>query len=319
MAVHDHDIARAVEVLLGGGLVAFPTETVYGLGCDATSARAVRRLYAVKGRPAGHPVIAHVAEARQLDDVAHDVPVWARALAADLWPGPLTLVVRRRGGVVVDEATGGRDTVGVRVPAHPLALTMLAEAGRPVSAPSANRFGRVSPTTAAHVRADLGADVDVVLDGGPCAIGVESTIVDATGDTPVVLRVGGVALETIAHVTGLPPTTATQGEVAAPGTLPSHYAPSATVRIVDDAELAATPGDAGTVVLALAGVAVPAGLRRLEPAPVDADDYARVLYARLREADALGAHTVLAVVPSAPGVGAAVRDRLARAASVRLR
>jgi L-threonylcarbamoyladenylate synthase len=319
VASHDGDVERAVAILLDGGLVAFPTETVYGLGADATNAVAVRRLYAVKGRPPGHPVIAHVAEARQLDDVAHDVHAWARALAAELWPGPLTLVVRRRAGVVVDEVTGGLDTVGVRVPAHPLALALLAAVGRPVAAPSANRFGRVSPTTAAHVRADLGADVDLVLDGGPSAVGVESTIVDATGDAPVILRVGGVTAATVAHIAGMAPSEATHGEVAAPGTLESHYAPAATVVVVDADDLAGYAGDRGAVVLALARVDVPPGLRRLEPAPVDADEYARVLYARLREADELGARTVVAVPPPALGVGVAVHDRLARAASVRTR
>lgn len=319
MAVHDHDIARAVEVLLDGGLVAFPTETVYGLGADATNAGALRRLYAVKGRPADHPVIAHVAEARRLDDVAHDVPPWARALAVELWPGPLTLVVRRRPGAVADEVTGGRDTVGVRVPAHPIALALLGALGRPIAAPSANRFGRVSPTTAAHVRSDLGADVDVVLDGGPSAVGVESTIVDGTGATPVILRVGGVSAASIAHIAGMQPTEATRGEVAAPGTLASHYAPDAAVVVVDADQLAAHARDPGVVVLALAGVVVPPELRRLEPAPVDTDEYARVLYAQLRHADRLGARTVLAVPPPPDGVGRAVRDRLARAASVRTR
>src|SRR5262249_40122128 len=185
------DVAHAAEMLRHGGLVAFPTETVYGLGADARNASAVKRLYAVKGRPADHPVIVHVARAEQLDAIARDVPDGARALAADNWPGPLTLIVKRRVGVIVDEVTGGRDTVGVPVPNHPLGVELLDGFEGPTPAPSANRFGRVSPPPAAHVHADLNGDVDLILDGGPCAVGVESTIVDVTSDEPRVVRLGG--------------------------------------------------------------------------------------------------------------------------------
>ncbi len=304
-----------MSVLRRGGLVAFPTETVYGLGADAADATAVRRLYAVKARPVDHPVIVHVANSSQLDDLANDVPPWGRALAVAFWPGPLTLVVRRRTGAVCDEVTGGRDTVAVRVPAHPLAHALLAAFAGGVAAPSANRFGKVSPTTAEHVRADLDGDVDMILDGGPCAVGVESTIVDATGGEPVVLREGGVRIDAIAHVVGGDVRLATNGEVAAPGTLPSHYAPLARVEVVAAEDLAPQPG---AFVLALDAVAVPAGLERLA-APHDADEYARMLYSQLREADARGAQVVLAVPPPAEGIGAAVLDRLTRAASVRRR
>jgi L-threonylcarbamoyladenylate synthase len=308
------DVVAAVEVLRAGGLVAFPTETVYGLGADATNAAAVRRLYAAKGRPAGHPVIVHVAHGAQLDALACDVPDWARRLAEEFWPGPLTLVVRRRAGAVCDEVTGGRDTVGVRVPNHPLALELLGRFGGGVAAPSANRFGRVSPTTAAHVRADLGGDVDVVLDGGPAAVGVESTIVAALGDEPIVLREGAVTERDVTRVTGRAVVRDGAGtDIAAPGTLASHYAPRAEVEIVDAAQLADRTAEHGTFVLALAEVAVPDRFERL-PAPRDVEDYARALYARLREADSRGARTILVVAPPADGIGIAIRDRLTRAA-----
>ena len=186
-------IAEAVAgVLRAGGLVAFPTETVYGLGADAANADAVRRLFAVKGRPADHPLIVHLATADALDAYAESVTDAARALANACWPGPLTLVVRLRDGVIASEVTGGRATVALRVPAHPVAHALLREFGGGVAAPSANRFGRVSPTTAAHVHSDLGSDVDLVLDGGPTTIGVESTIVDCSGVEPAILRLGGV-------------------------------------------------------------------------------------------------------------------------------
>jgi L-threonylcarbamoyladenylate synthase len=312
-------IQRAVEVLRGGGLVAFPTETVYGLGADATNVAAVRRLFAVKGRPPSHPVIAHLGDNAVLDDWARDVSTVARELAARCWPGPLTLVLHRRPGTIVDDVTGGRDTVGLRVPAHPLALELLDAFGGAVAAPSANRFGRVSPTTAAHVRTDLGDDVDLVLDGGPCTVGVESTIVDCTGERPVVLRVGGIAVEAIEQVVGAPVTRATTGEVAAPGTLPSHYAPKARVELVTAEDLPARASELATGgkrvgVLALAPNAVTGTRVTVLPPPDDVEDYARVLYVRLREADDLALDVVLAVPPPDEGIGTAVLDRLTRAA-----
>ncbi len=200
-ASRDASVARVVEILRVGGLVAFPTETVYGLGADAENRDALRRLYAVKGRPPEHPVIVHLADAAQLDDWGVDVPDAAHALAAACWPGPLTVVVRRAARVP-DEATGGLETVGLRVPAHPLARELLRAFGGGLAAPSANRFGRVSPTTAAAVQADLGDDVDLVLDGGACTVGVESTIVDCTADPPRVLRAGGVTAEALTEILG---------------------------------------------------------------------------------------------------------------------
>jgi L-threonylcarbamoyladenylate synthase len=314
------DLARAVTVLRAGGLVAFPTETVYGLGCDAESPEALRHLYAVKRRPSGHPVIVHVAAATALDVFATDASDAARALVAQLWPGPLTVVVPRSARIP-DEVTGGRATVGLRVPDEPTALALLHAFGGAVAAPSANRFGRVSPTTAADVRADLGADVDLVLDGGSCRVGVESTIVDCSGDEPAILRVGGVPRATIERVLGAPVELRTGGEVAAPGTLPGHYAPRARVVLVEAravgaraAGLLAAGERVGLLMLGPAPSGLPGGLVVLEP-PVDVDDFARLLYARLRDADRAALDVVLAVVPPADGVGAAVVDRLTRAAA----
>jgi len=299
-------IARAVEVLRAGGLVAFPTETVYGLGADAANPDALHRLFAVKGRPTDHPVIVHVARAAQLDDLARDVPDIAHALAAAFWPGPLTLVVRRNLDRVAPEATGGRDTVGIRVPDHPVALEFLDAFGGGVAAPSANRFGRVSPTTAQHVRDDLGTDVDVVLDGGPSLVGVESTIVDVTGVEPVVLRVGGIDGEQLARIVGAPLAPRTAGEIAAPGTLAAHYAPNARVELVGAEELGSRADR-----LRAEGLAV-----GVLEAPATAAEYARVLYRQLRVLDARGVDVILAVLPpDADGIGAAVADRLRRAAA----
>jgi L-threonylcarbamoyladenylate synthase len=301
-------IERAVEVLRAGGLVAFPTETVYGLGADAANADALRRLFAVKGRPRDHPVIVHAARAAQLDELGRDVPAVARALGDAFWPGPLTLVVARREERVAPEATGGRDTVGIRVPDHPIALALLDTFGGGIAAPSANRFGRVSPTTADHVRADLGADVDLVIDGGPCAVGVESTIVDVTGPEPAVLRVGGVSEARLAEVVGAPLARRTSGEVAASGTLVAHYSPRARVELAD----AGTVGSRGEQLRAQ-GVTV-----AVLEAPDDIAEYARVLYGRLRELDARGVDVILAVPPADNGdLGAAVADRLRRAAAAR--
>ena len=313
------EIARAVEILRSGGLVAFPTETVYGLGADAANRGALRRLYAVKGRPREHPVIVHLGAADRLDDWAVAVPHDARELAAAFWPGPLTLVLRRA-AIVPDEATGGLDTVGLRVPDHPVARALLAEFGGGLAAPSANRFGRVSPTTADAVRAELGDAVPLVLDGGPSAVGVESTIVDCSVDPVRVLRVGGVTVEELRACLGTD--VPVGGTTPAPGTLASHYAPVARVEVVaDDDELDARVRhlvDAGERVGVLA-------LRRPgQPEPSDAvtlatpetaEEYARILYASLREADVLGLTVVVAVPPDATGIGRAVADRLRRAAA----
>jgi L-threonylcarbamoyladenylate synthase len=301
-------IARAVEVLRAGGLVAFPTETVYGLGADAANPHALRRLFEVKGRPTDHPVIVHIARAAQLDDFGRHIPDVAHAFAEAFWPGPLTIIVRRNPDRVAPEATGGRETVGIRVPDHPVALELLDAFGAGVAAPSANRFGRVSPTTAQHVRDDLGADVDVVLDGGPSAVGVESTIVDVSGPHPVVLRLGGISDAELERVARTRLSRRIDGEIAAPGTLASHYAPNARV------ELATADS-----VEARAGLLRAEGLKvGVLEAPANAGDYARSLYRQLRALDRDGADVILAVPPDeADGIGAAVADRLRRAASGR--
>src|SRR3954447_13930879 len=209
------DIARAARILRSGGLVAFPTETVYGLGADASTASAMAKLYAVKRRPADHPVIVHFASAEAAFGWAREVPESARKLAKAFWPGPLTLVLKRS-QKAQDFVTGGQDTVGLRLPSHPVARELLQLFGRGVAAPSATRFGRVSPTTAAHVRADLGAEVDLVLDGGPTEVGIESTIVDCTSARPTILRVGGVDATRIEDIVGHGVELRTRGEVAAP-------------------------------------------------------------------------------------------------------
>jgi L-threonylcarbamoyladenylate synthase len=314
------EIDAAVDALRRGGLVAFPTETVYGLGCDATNDQALARLYAVKGRPVEHPVIVHVPGADALDDWAVDVPPAARILARACWPGPLTLVLRRATRVP-DAVTGGRDTVGLRVPDQPIAAALLHAFDGGIAAPSANRFGRVSPTTADDVRADLGDDVDVVLDGGACTVGVESTIVDCTTVPPAILRLGGIPRARVEELIGGSVALRTRGETASPGTMAAHYAPDARVIVVDAGDVAAraTGFLAGGDRVGLLSVQpvprdLPEGLVVLD-SPVDADDYARILYSQLRDADRRGLDVVLAVAPTTEGIGAAVLDRLTRASA----
>ena len=315
------DIAVAVRALRAGGLVAIPTETVYGLGADAENPGAIARVYAAKGRPTDHPLIVHLADAAAIDDGwSRDIPSWARLLAATCWPGPLTLVLRR-GPRAGDHVTGGQLTVGLRVPAHPVAHAVLVAFGGGVAAPSANRFGRVSPTDAQHVLDEL-ADVlepgrDVVLSGGESRVGVESTIVDCTGPAPRLLRPGGIGVEEIEAVTGID-VVAADAAVRAPGTLAAHYAPSAEVVLVardDDVRGRARVAPGPVALLAPAGVPTPDDVIRLA-SPTDSAEYARCLYAALREADDAGIRTVLAVPPSdhAP-LAAAVLDRLRRAAT----
>jgi L-threonylcarbamoyladenylate synthase len=293
------DVDRALQVLRDGGLVAIPTETVYGLAADASNAAAVQRVFAIKGRPVVHPLIVHLGSAEQLADWAATIPPAAAMLADACWPGPLTLLVPRAPHVL-DVVTGGRSTVGIRVPAHPLTLELLARFGGGLAAPSANRFGRVSPTTADHVRADLGDDVDFVLDGGACPIGVESTIVDCTVDPPQVLRPGGIPSEDIASLlsTALG---ASIGPSRAPGMLASHYAPRCHVMLVDNVH------DAQRLAADRPGIEI------LDDR--DLVHYAHTLYSRLRDADDRDVDTVIAVMPPAVGIGHAIRDRLTKAAS----
>ena len=301
----------AAGVLINGGLVAFPTETVYGLGADACNAAAVARIYSVKGRPADHPLIVHVASMDLLGDWAADVPAYAIALARDYWPGPMTLVVTRS-ELAADFVTGGQDTVGVRVPNHPVALGLLEAfarvGGKGVAAPSANRFGNVSPTTALAVSDELSeymAESDVILDGGACAVGVESTIIDCTGDAPKILRPGAITEEMIEHSTGLEVLDADGVAIRVSGSLESHYSPIAKV-LLDQSPVA------GQGFIAMADVASAAGIIRLA-APTTHDEFARVLYAALRAADEQGLSTVVAIQPFGKGIAIAIRDRLTRA------
>jgi L-threonylcarbamoyladenylate synthase len=316
-------MADAAANLLAGGLVAFPTETVYGLGADACNADAVAQIYSVKGRPADHPLIVHVAAMDGLGDWAGDVPGYAISLARDFWPGPMTLVVKRS-ALAADFVTGGQDTVGVRVPDHPVALGLLEAferaGGKGVAAPSANRFGNVSPTTAQAVSDELGdylADGDQILDGGPCEVGVESTIIDCTGDTPRILRPGAVTAEMIEASTGLTVNDSAtvnggavdEEQIRVSGSLDSHYAPVATV-VLDQLPVA------GQGFIAMENVATPKGVVRLA-APKSDDEFARVLYAALRTADEQGLQTVVVAQPAGDGITIAIRDRLKRAAQSR--
>lgn len=311
-------LAAAAALLANGGLVGFPTETVYGLGANATDPAAVRRIFAAKGRPLGHPLIVHVAAVEELAVWAQDPSQDALRLAAAFWPGPLTLVVRRGKGLA-DEVTGGRQTVGLRMPDHPLALALLAKAGVPVAAPSANRFGRVSPTTAADVRAELGDAVDLVLDGGPCEVGLESTIIELTGGPPMLLRAGGVPVETVEAVLGGPVQRVAAGPARASGMLASHYAPSAAVQIVAAGDLAGRAEEllaAGRRVGVVCLASPPTGVVVLAH-PTDNASYARTLYRSLRAADGLACDVVLVERPSLDGLGLAVLDRLSKAAAPR--
>lgn len=297
--------------------MAFPTETVYGLGADAKNERAVRRIFAVKGRPASHPVIVHLGDASQLDAWARAVPALAYELARVFWPGPFTIVLKRT-GLASDAITGGQDTVALRVPANPLAQQLLAAFGGGIAAPSANRYGRVSPTSAEDVRVELGEQVDAILDGGPCSIGVESTILDLSSGSPALLRPGGVPREELERIVGDRIPLGRASSVRAPGMQPIHYAPAARIVIPEHSELAAAAelerrkGHA-VVVVAPEGFAVPDGLAHL-PVPESLEEYAQVLYRTLREVDRQHFDVAVFWVPQATGLGLAIRDRLARAA-----
>ncbi len=316
-----HELELALQALWAGDLIGLPTETVYGLGADAANEWAVRRIFAAKGRPSDHPLIVHVADVETARTFATEWPREADLLAERFWPGPLTLIVRRSDRAS-DAVTGGQDTVGLRVPAHPLALELLRAFGGGIAAPSANRYGRVSPTTADHVRAELGDDVAVVLDGGPCAVGVESSIVDLSRGAPRLLRPGGVPLEALCAALGRDiPVVAQTSDVRAPGLVASHYAPRAGLALVTaealfDAAAARIAAGAKVAVLVPVGVPSPTGAVRFEVAG-DSAAYARTLYATLHRVDALGLDVVLAVAPPPDGLGLAVLDRLRRASAPR--
>jgi L-threonylcarbamoyladenylate synthase len=301
--MNDDAVARAVAILQRGGVVAIPTETVYGLAADLGNAAAIARIYAIKGRPADHPLIVHAHDMDALDGYAVFPPALT-ALAQRFWPGPLTAVVKR-GPRTPRTVTGGQDTVAVRIPAHPLALAILSAFGRPLAAPSANRFGRVSPTTAQHVRDDLGDTVELVVDGGPARVGVESTIVDLTASVPAVLRAGAITPSELSAALGTAVVTRAGGAVRAPGMLAAHYAPRARVVLVEEADRereAARRAEAGERVAMLV-------------LPDDPSAAAQTLYATLRALDADGYDTILATLPAGGEAFDAVHDRLRRAAA----
>jgi len=313
------NIASAAECLRSGGVVGFPTETVYGLGADATNVEAVRRVFAIKGRPSDHPLIVHLASHDWLGDWARNIPAAALSLAEAFWPGPLTLVLPRQPHVL-DAVTGGQASIALRVPSHPVALALIHAAG-PLVAPSANRFGRISPTTAAHVCDELGDAIDLLLDGGPCEIGVESTVISLLGDQPALLRPGGIAVAQIEAVLGCPLGAAPKS-IRAPGQLPAHYAPATPLEVLATDQLAARATAlarqgrrAALLVFADSGAGLantPVAHRELMPG--DAISYARQLYATLRRLDAKAFDVLLVeATPDNPD-WLAISDRLARAA-----
>ena len=307
-------IKNAASVLTSGDLVAFPTETVYGLGADATSANGVARIYDVKGRPSDHPLIVHISSYTQIDKWAREVPEYAITLARTFWPGPMTLVLPRT-KLAQDFITGGQDNVALRVPSHPIAQALLIEfekqGGLGIAAPSANRFSKVSSTTAAAVEIELGGflkESDQILDGGPSTFGIESTIIDCTQVFPKILRPGSVSIEMIENLLSikLQSLDPTSNQIRVPGSLKSHYAPNAKVF------LSGTP-KVGDGLIALSNIKTPEGVIRLA-SPVNNDEYAHLLYNALRQGDTLGLSNIYAVPPNSEGVGLAINDRLKKAA-----
>jgi L-threonylcarbamoyladenylate synthase len=309
-------LKQAATTLLHGNLVAFPTETVYGLGADALNKQAVARIYETKGRPSDHPLIIHLHSMQVMGQWVEDVPEYAIALARDFWPGPMTLIFKRS-TLAQDFITGGQDTVGIRIPNHVVALSLLEAfhdlGGRGVAAPSANRFGHVSPTTAQAVSNELSEYLsaeDQILDGGACAVGVESTIIDCTGGVPRILRPGGITVEMIRESTGMTPLQTGDvkkvEEIRVSGSLEKHYAPAAQVIL----DITPSPGQG---FIALKELVTPEGVIRLA-APINTDEFARDLYASLRKADEMGIAEVVVEQPQGGGIAIAIRDRLSRAA-----
>jgi L-threonylcarbamoyladenylate synthase len=306
------EIRRAAEILKRGGLVGFPTETVYGLGADASSRQAMARLYAAKRRPADHPVIVHFADAEQAFTWASDVPEGATKLAAKFWPGPLTLVLKRS-GKAGDFVTGGQDTIGLRVPSHPVAQELLKAFGGGIAAPSANRFGRLSPTTAAHVRADLGRDAELVLDGGPSAVGIESTIVDLSGEGAVLLRPGHISRQALEQALGALIQEKRADSPRHSGGLERHYAPKTPARLVPPHELDREIARPGRTVAVLAFSRPDERVDYWLRMPREPLGYAQRLYAALRELDEADCESILVEAPPETPEWAGVRDRLVRA------
>ncbi|MFY2763603.1 L-threonylcarbamoyladenylate synthase [Arenimonas sp. MALMAid1274] len=310
------ELEAALAALRRGEAIGLPTETVYGLAADASRPDAVRRIFTLKGRPADHPLIVHLGSAAQMDDWAVDIPESARVLAKAFWPGPLTLILRKQ-PQVPDEVTGGQSTVGLRCPDHPLALQLLQAFGGGLAAPSANRFGRISPTSAAHVRAEFGESVPVVLDGGDCAVGIESTIVDLSGDLPRILRPGRIGRAQLEALVGFVAEGASGDSPRASGTLEAHYAPRTPLLMLPRAALeseALQQQVLGKRVEVLCLDTLPEGLPGLA-LPRRASDYEHGLYAALRELDARGVNLLLAERPPESEDWLAVHDRLRRSAA----
>jgi L-threonylcarbamoyladenylate synthase len=305
-------VRRAAEILKRGGLVGFPTETVYGLGADASSAQAVKRLYAAKRRPLDHPVIVHFADADLAFSWAREVPQAAKKLAAKFWPGPLTLILRKS-AKAGDFVTGGQDTVGLRVPSHPVAQELLKAFGGGIAAPSANRFGQLSPTTAAHVREDLGKDVELVLDGGPSEVGIESTIVDLSRGEPALLRPGKISAAELQAVLGAPVLAKQTDSPRHPGGLERHYAPRTPARLVPTHELDQEIARLKDKVAVLAFSRPDERVDRWLRMPREPQAYAQKLYAALRELDGAHCESILIEAPPEAPEWAGVRDRLERA------
>jgi L-threonylcarbamoyladenylate synthase len=315
-------LAVAAQALKDGSLVAFPTETVYGLGADATNAAAVARIYEVKGRPSDHPLIVHIADLKYLEQWISEIPTYGIALARNYWPGPMTLILHRS-ELAKDFVTGGQDTVGIRIPSNSFSLALLEAfqklGGRGVAAPSANRFGQVSPTTADAVREELDkylSDTDLVLDGGQSEVGLESTIIDCTGEQPRILRPGAITISMIEEVTGIDVTPVDQESgnfkqeaIRVSGSLENHYAPKA--KVVLDKEPVT-----GSGLIALEDIETPEGVIRLA-APKSVEEFARILYLALREGDQKNLDSIYIAQPNGDGLAIAIRDRLSRSAKGR--
>ncbi len=307
-------LRQSAEKLIQGNLVAFPTETVYGIGADAMNKDAVARMYQVKNRPASHPVIVHIAELNDVDYWAKDVPEYAINLMRDFWPGPMTLLLQRR-EVAGNFLTGAQEIVGLRIPANSLALGLLNEfkavGGKGIAAPSANRYGAVSPTTAEAVSQELSEYLlpdDQILDGGPCLVGVESTIIDCSSDNPMILRPGSVSAEMIEESTGIILAEAGEKKIRTSGSDKQHYAPKAKV-IIDG------QSQSGEGLIAMSGVVTPEGVIRLAE-PKSIEEYARALYAALRQGDSQNLESIRIIPPDGQGLAVAIRDRIIRAAAI---
>ncbi len=311
------DLEKAAEILRTGGLVAFPTETVYGLGSRADDPRAVGRIFEAKGRPSDHPLIVHLARKEWLPSWASEVPAEASVLAERFWPGPLTLILPRRESVP-DVVTGGQPTIGLRVPRHPVALDLLDRVGVGLAAPSANRFGHVSATTADHVEHDFGETIDAVVDGGPCAVGLESSIVDLSGEEPRLLRPGAVLRGELEDALGRPLGEPTDTAPRVPGALASHYSPKTPLTLVEENQLPRQVEQSAGTLCVLAAAHPDPSSSRLSwiEMPTDPHGYARALYDTLRRADRARADRILVALPGSGPEWSPILDRLTRAAQV---